>query len=67
MKNELNTYFQTVKLPQSAIISSFTVKNVKKFVDSHLRYINASKKDKFIKPYLDRLIELKNIIEQQNK
>ena len=67
MKNELNTYFQTVKLPQSAIISSFTVKNVKKFVDSHLRYINASEKENFIKPYLDRLIELKNIIEQQNK
>lgn len=64
-KTQLTNYFKTANLPESATIETFLIINVPKFVESHLRYINNNDKEKFIKPYFDRLVELKNIIENE--
>jgi hypothetical protein len=67
MKNRINAiteFYKGRSLPKSAIIDGWTVKDVQKFVSSHLRYIN-NNKPKFVKPYLERLEKLKNIIEQK--
>jgi hypothetical protein len=65
VKNRINAITEFYKgrtLPQSAIIDGWNVKDVQKFVSSYLRYIN-NNKPKFVKPYLERLEKLKNIID----
>jgi len=65
--SELIAYYQTAILPQTALLPSCKVSDVKKMVAAHMRYVVGAKSKKFAKPYKDRLIELKQYIEQNNE
>lgn len=63
--NDLSTFYSTASLPATATIEGAHVEDVKKFVETHLRYVKANK-PKMSRPYFDRLVELKKLIENAN-
>lgn len=61
---ELETYFNSVELPKEMRVSNFEyIHDVKKFVESHLSYLKHNPGNKLFEPYYNRLIELKNKLE----
>lgn len=62
----LRKYFDTAKIHQRLKIGSWWCDDVPKMVRVHLKYLSSGN-DKFRRPYLERLEEVKSIIEQQNK
>jgi hypothetical protein len=63
---ELEAYFKSIELPKSLRLNkSAMINNVDKFIKSHLQVVLHNSKKKVYKPYLDRLEELKTIIENQ--
>ena len=64
---ELESYYLSSEIPRHSIKldQSCTIKDVSLFVSSHLTYLKANNgKDTFL-PYLNRLHELKSILERQ--
>ena len=43
---------------------SMTIENVPEFIKSHLAIVKANNGNPIFRPYLDRLIQLKNLIEK---
>lgn len=62
---ELKSYYSTQPLPESVRLKSCKVSDVKKMVTAHLRYLEMNEDRRFVEPYRDRLVELKEFIERQ--
>ena len=62
--NELEAYFTGITLPTHAVkLNSYsTVKDVSKFIDSHIATVKANNGKHTFLPYLNRLQELKQIL-----
>jgi hypothetical protein len=63
---ELEHFFNNNPLPSGEVKLSpcETIIDVRKFIDSHMSVIKSKKGIKTYKPYYDRLIKLKNIINE---
>lgn len=63
----LELFFSTAILPDR--LDNFDgngyISNVRKFVDSHMSFVVAQNGKKYFKPYLDRLILLKNTLQNE--
>ena len=61
---ELETFFNGIELPTYDITldKSTKIKDVNKFIKSHLVYVKANNGNKIFRPYLDRLYGIKNKI-----
>ena len=56
-------FFDLNNLPKSIQLNQCTfINNCRKFIESHLSYINTYQKTNIKTPYLNRLIELKNLL-----
>jgi hypothetical protein len=56
-------FFDLNNLPKSIQLNQCTfINDCRKFVESHLAYVNTYKKSNIKIPYLNRLIELKNLL-----
>ena len=62
----LITFYETATLPKTATVAGWHVGNVQNFVDAHIRYVKAGQ-PRFIKPYAERLQQLKTAIENANQ
>ena len=64
---QLEAYFNTVKLPQHRIKlnNCTTVVDAERFVKSHLEMIKYNGIDKWFKVYYERLLEFKRIVENK--
>lgn len=62
--SEIEAFFNTVKLPKEPIqlCKGTTILDCKRFIDNHLGNVKANKGKIRFKPYLERLLTLKNII-----
>lgn len=62
--NDMESFFNIVKLPAGPIKldKCSTITDVSLFVGSHLSILKAQKGNARYRPYLDKLIELKHII-----
>ena len=61
---ELKTYFESAELPKTLELNkSQMISDVKKFIKSHLKVVFHNSDKKVYKPYLDRLEQVKTIIE----
>jgi len=59
-------YFDEVELNEEINLDfSMTIENVPEFIKSHLAIVKANNGNPTFRPYLDRRIELKNLIEKQ--
>lgn len=64
---ELKDFFNNRILPQSIQLNSFsTIHDVKKFVESHLEYVEYHNGLKTFLPYFERLQELKTVLKNFN-
>jgi hypothetical protein len=61
---ELETYFNSMTPPTEPIIldQCTTITDCSKFIESHLAVARANNGNKTFRPYLERLIEFKNIM-----
>jgi hypothetical protein len=59
---ELEQFFNSSNLPSKVKLSFGTITDVPKFIKSHLSYIKANKQKLTFRPYLERLVEVKNLI-----
>jgi hypothetical protein len=61
---ELEAFFSSAKLPKKEIIVNDCVKivNIKSFINNHLEVVKANNGSPYFRPYLDRLIYIKNQI-----
>ena len=56
-------FFDLNNLPKSIQLNQCTfINDCRKFVESHFSYVINSQKESIKKPYLNRLIELKNLL-----
>lgn len=56
-------FFDLNSLPKSIQLNKSTfINNCRQFIESHLAYVNTYKKSNIKIPYLNRLIELKNLL-----
>ena len=56
-------YFDLNNLPKSIQLNKWTfIHNCRLFIESHFNYINTYQKSEIKTPYLNRLIELKNLL-----
>jgi hypothetical protein len=63
---ELKAYFESVELPEQLRLNeSEMINNVSKFIKSHLEMVFHNSDKKVFIPYLDRLEEVKTIIEKK--
>ena len=63
---ELKAYFESTELPtQLRLNKSAMINNVSKFIKSHLEMVFHNSDKKVFIPYLDRLEEVKTIIERK--
>jgi uncharacterized protein DUF6371/uncharacterized protein DUF6965/zinc ribbon protein len=62
---ELEQYFREITLPTQPIKLNqcTTISDVSRFIESHLTIIRANNGKRDFQPFLDRLIELRNIVE----
>lgn len=65
---ELEAYFEGIDLPESVYLNKATkIVEVKKFIKSHLITVKAHGHIKAYSSFLDRLIQLKDILEAQRE
>jgi hypothetical protein len=63
--NLLAEYFNNAQLPKELKIDSYTIKNVKSFIDENIKIIKSySNWDR--KPFLKRLYYIKEIVKKYN-
>ena len=62
---ELEKYFHKKKLPEKIKLNNWTTIKCSQFVDSHLKTIKVNNGNKTFLPFLNRLMEFKNILEQK--
>lgn len=63
---ELKKWFAKRELPKTLQLNEWTfLADVKKCVESNIRYLEAHKKNKTFLPYYEQLIEIKKKIENQ--
>ena len=63
---ELEAYFEGIDLPESVYLNQATkISDVRKFVTSHLFTVKAHGHIKAYSSFYDRLVQLKDILEQQ--
>lgn len=63
---ELEQYFASINIPDEIRLNNHTyIKDVKKFIKAHLEYAKANIKNPNFTPYVERLQELKTILNQQ--
>lgn len=62
---ELEKYFKKKKLPETIKLNNCTTIKCSQFVDSHLSVLKANNGKQTFLPFLNRLIELKNLLEQK--
>lgn len=62
---ELENYFNSVELPKLPIkVNSYSaIINVTGFIQSHIEFLKSNNGNKIFRPYYDRLIELKQLLE----
>ena len=58
----LKEFFESAKLPKTIKTPFGNIKNVDRFVKTHLKQIQANEQKKAFKPYYDRMVELMEII-----
>lgn len=64
--SELEAYYKDKQLPPTLIAKQGEkILDVSKFVESHLRVINAHRGSKATEPFIKRLIELRDILEAE--
>ncbi|HWW42931.1 DUF6965 family protein [Pedobacter sp.] len=64
---ELEAYFESVDLPENVYLNQATkITDVKKFVSSHIITVKAHGHIKAYSSFMDRLIQLKEIIEARD-
>lgn len=61
---ELEKYFKKKKLPETIKLNNWTTIKCTQFVDSHLSVLKANNGKQTFLPFLNRLMEFKNILEQ---
>ena len=65
--DKLEKYFNSIQLPDEIdLVSGFTVTRVKEFIDANIKIIKRYSEDDN-KPFLDRLKDIKNVVEYYNK
>lgn len=63
--DELEAYFKSKELPQTLKINrAITITNVPRYIESHLAIIRNYQDKQTFKGFYNRLIELKEILEQ---
>lgn len=64
---ELEAYFESVELPENVYLNQATkITDVKKFVSSHILTVKAYGHIRAYGSFMDRLLQLKDIIEGQH-
>lgn len=64
---ELEAYFEGIDLPESVYLNKATkIIDLKQFIRSHLITVKAHGHIKAYSSFMERLIELKNILEAEN-
>lgn len=64
---ELEAYFESVDLPENVYLNQATkITDVKKFINSHIITVKAHGHIKAYSSFMDRLLQLKEIIDAQN-
>lgn len=59
-------FFENIELPKIMKLNNSTeIIDVEEFIKSHLAIVKANNGNPIFRPYLDRLIELKNLLEKQ--
>lgn len=65
---ELEAYFEGIDLPERVVLNqATTIVDVKKFIKSHIITVKAHGHIRAYESFLDRLIQLKDIIESQHQ
>lgn len=65
--NELEEFFKTAKIPKEVRISKFaTITDTKQFLTNHISVVRSNISNPRYAPYMERLRELKQIIEDKN-
>lgn len=63
---ELEHFFTTTNLPQTARLNNVTILDVPTFVTNHLNFIKQNAQKMAFMSYFERLTELKNFIENES-